>query len=191
MMYAFERSFAAYREAHRRCQVETGNALSAAHDQEAVAIKALTAARSEVLGEIGDKLDVLKDLMKPGRWSDERDLDLLDSIRRDVKAMVRRDLDKVTTFPKSKPILHENWGFELHEALEVIVQQAGLEPVDAIWALVSTATSVLKKTKDNAYRAELARHYAGILLRAKSEHDAGEDQEGPRSKNDPAPREAS
>lgn len=174
-MYACERSFAAYREAHRRCQVETGDALSAAQDQEAVAIKALTAARSEVLGEIGDKLDVLKDLMPPGRWSDKRDLHLLDSIRRDVKAMVRRDLDKVTTFPKSKSISKDEWGFELHEALEVIVQRAGLEPVDVIWALVSTATSVLRKTKDDAYRAGLARHYAGMLLRAKSEDDDGED----------------
>ena len=84
----FDAAITEYREAHRRCKVLSGGALSAAQDEEAEALDALTRTPSESLGDIGEKLTVLQGLMHDGRWFDGRDFQLLDSIRRDVKAMV-------------------------------------------------------------------------------------------------------
>jgi len=89
-MMPFDASIVAYREAHRRCRVLSGDALSAARDEEAEALEALTRTPSECLGDIGEKLTVLQGLMQEGRWFDGRDFQLLDSIRRDVKAMVMK-----------------------------------------------------------------------------------------------------
>jgi len=87
-MTPFDASIVAYRDAHRQCQVLSGDALSTARDEEVEALEALTRTPSECLGDIGDKLTVLQGLMQEGRWFDGRDFQLLDSIRRDVKAMV-------------------------------------------------------------------------------------------------------
>jgi hypothetical protein len=88
LMMPFNASIVAYREAHRRCQVLSGDGLSAARDEEVGALEALTRTPSECLGDIGEKLTVLQGLMQEGRWFDGRDFQLLDSIRREVKAMV-------------------------------------------------------------------------------------------------------
>jgi hypothetical protein len=88
MPHEFDVSIAAYREAQRRCQVLSGDALSAAQDEEAEALDALTRTPSECLSDISDKLTVLQGLMQEGRWFDGRDFQLLDSIRRDVNAML-------------------------------------------------------------------------------------------------------
>jgi hypothetical protein len=84
----FDAAITEYREAHWRCQILSGDPLSAAQDQEAEALDAVSRAPGECLGDIGEKLTVLQGLMQEGRWFDGRDFQLLDSIRRDVKAMV-------------------------------------------------------------------------------------------------------
>ena len=84
----FDAAITEYRETHRRCKVLSGGALSAAQDEEVEALDALTRTSSECLGDIGEKLTVLQGLMQEGRWFDGRDFQLLDSIRRDVKAMM-------------------------------------------------------------------------------------------------------
>ena len=88
IQHEFDDAITVYREAHRRCQILSGDALSAAQDEEAEALDALARTPSECLGDIGEKLTVLQGLMHEGRWFDGRDFQLLDSIRRDVKAMV-------------------------------------------------------------------------------------------------------
>ena len=57
-------------------------------DEETDALDVLIRTPGECLGDIGDKLTVLQGLMQEGRWFDGRDFQLLNSIRRDVKAMV-------------------------------------------------------------------------------------------------------
>jgi hypothetical protein len=86
MPHEFDTAITAYREAQLLCQTLSGDALYAA--QEAEALDILTRTPSESLGDIGEKLKVLQGLMQEGRWFDGSDLQLLDSIRRDVKAMV-------------------------------------------------------------------------------------------------------
>jgi hypothetical protein len=86
MPHEFDAAITAYREAQRLCQTLSGDALYAA--QKAEALDVLTRTPSESLGDIGEKLKVLQGLMQEGRWFDGSDLQLLDSIRRDVKAMV-------------------------------------------------------------------------------------------------------
>jgi len=88
MPHKFDVAITEYREAHQWCEVLTGDALSVARDEETEALDALIRTPSECLGDIGDKLTVLQRLMQEGRWFDGRDFQLLDSIRRDVKAML-------------------------------------------------------------------------------------------------------
>ena len=64
--------------------------LCAAQDEEVEALDLLARTPSESLGDIGEKLKVLQGLMQEGRWFDGRDFQLLDSIRRDMKAMLLR-----------------------------------------------------------------------------------------------------
>jgi hypothetical protein len=94
MPHEFDAAITDYREAHRRCQVLSGDALSAAQDQEVEALDALARTPRECLGDISDKLTVLRGLTHEGRRFDGRDFRLLDSIRRDVKAMVLRCKDR-------------------------------------------------------------------------------------------------
>ena len=84
----FDAAIATYREMQRLCQTLSGDAMYAAQDEETEALDVLTRTPSESLGDIGEKLKVLQGLMQEGRWFDGSDLQLLDSIRRDVKAMV-------------------------------------------------------------------------------------------------------
>ena len=88
MPHEFDAAITEYREAHRRCQVLSGDALSSAQDEKAEALDTLTRTPSECLGDIAEKLAVLQGLMQEGRWFDGRDFLLLDSIRRDAKAMM-------------------------------------------------------------------------------------------------------
>ena len=88
MPHEFDAAITAYREAQLLCQTLSGDALYAARDEATEALDVLTRTPSESLGDIGEKLKVLQGLMQEGRWFDGRDLQLLDSIRRDVKAMV-------------------------------------------------------------------------------------------------------
>ena len=90
MPHEFDAAIATYREAQRLCQTLSGNALSAAQDEEVEALDLLARTPSESLGDIGEKLKVLQGLMQEGRWFDGRDFQLLDSIRRDMKAMLLR-----------------------------------------------------------------------------------------------------
>ncbi|MGA7371555.1 MAG: hypothetical protein WBW37_02830 [Methyloceanibacter sp.] len=88
MPHEFDAAITTYREAQRLCQTLSGDALYTARDEETEALDVLTRTPSESLGDIGEKLKVLQGLMQEGRWFDGSDLQLLDSIRRDVKAMV-------------------------------------------------------------------------------------------------------
>ena len=90
MPHEFDTAIATYREAQRLCQTLSGNALCAAQDEEVEALDLLARTPSESLGDIGEKLKVLQGLMQEGRWFDGRDFQLLDSIRRDMKAMLLR-----------------------------------------------------------------------------------------------------
>jgi len=63
----------------------SGNALHAAQDEEAEALDILARTPSDSLGDIREKLKVLRGLMQKGRWFDGRDFQLLDSIPRDVR----------------------------------------------------------------------------------------------------------
>jgi hypothetical protein len=89
MPHEFDTAIATYREAQRLCQTLSGNALCAAQDEEVEALEALARTPSDSLGDIEEKLKVLQGLMQKGRWFD-RDFQLLESIQRDVKAMVLR-----------------------------------------------------------------------------------------------------
>ena len=86
----FDAVVSAYREAQRLCQTLSGDALYAAEDEKTEALDVLARTPSESLGDISEKLKVLQGLMEEGRWFDGRDFQLLDSIRRDVKAMLLR-----------------------------------------------------------------------------------------------------
>jgi len=88
MPHEFDAAITTYREAQQLCQTLSGDALYAAQYEEAEALDMLARTPSESLGDIGEKLKVLQGLMQEGRWFDGRDFQLLDSIRRDVKAMV-------------------------------------------------------------------------------------------------------
>ncbi len=89
MPHEFDAAITTYRDATQRlCQTLSGDALYAAQDEETEALDMLARTPSESLGEIGEKLKVLQGLMQEGRWFDGRDFQLLDSIRRDVTAMV-------------------------------------------------------------------------------------------------------
>ena len=90
MPHEFDTAIATYREAQRLCQTLSGNALCAAQDEEVEALEALARTPSDSLGDIEEKLKVLQGLMQKGRWFDGRDFQLLESIQRDVKAMVLR-----------------------------------------------------------------------------------------------------
>jgi hypothetical protein len=90
MPHGFDTAIAAYREAQRLCETLSGNALYAAQDEELEALDVLARTPGESLGDIGEKLKVLQGLMQEGRWFDGRDFQLLDSIQRDIKAMVLR-----------------------------------------------------------------------------------------------------
>jgi hypothetical protein len=85
MPHEFDAAAVAYRNARQRCQVLSGAALAAAQDAEGLAVEALIKTPTVHLGEIGDKLAALADLMQLGAWSDGRDTRLLASIRRDLK----------------------------------------------------------------------------------------------------------
>jgi len=90
MRHEFDAVITAYREAQRLCQRLSGDTLYAARDEEAKALDVLARTPSESLGDISEKLNVLQGLMQEGRWFDGRDFQLLDSIQRDIKAMVLR-----------------------------------------------------------------------------------------------------
>ncbi len=63
----FDQAAVAYREARSQCQVATGDALDTAQDLEVVAVEDLINTPTVHLGEIGDKLAALADLMQPGQ----------------------------------------------------------------------------------------------------------------------------
>jgi hypothetical protein len=72
MPYEFDAAITVYREANRRCQVLSGDALSAAQDAEAEALDALSRTPGECLDDIGDKLTVLRGTRARGtlvRWA--------------------------------------------------------------------------------------------------------------------------
>jgi|SRR6478672_1854535 len=89
MPYEFDQAAVAYSEARSQCQVATDDALDTAQDLEAVAVEGLINTPSECLGDIGVKLAALDDLMEVSRWSDGRDVRLLNSIRKDMKRAVQ------------------------------------------------------------------------------------------------------
>ena len=91
----FDQAAVAYREARSQCQVATGDALDTAQDLEVVAVEGLINTPTVHLGEIGDKLAALADLMQLGRWSDQRDVRLL--------ASARKDLKRATKLAEAKP----------------------------------------------------------------------------------------
>jgi len=84
----FNASWHRYTEAHARCQTLSGATLGSAQEQEREAIFQLSNSRAVNLNDLGKKLDALRDLGHD--WSDRREHLLLDSIRRDVRAMARR-----------------------------------------------------------------------------------------------------
>jgi hypothetical protein len=88
----FNASWHRYTEAHARCQTLSGATLDSAQDQEREAIFQLSNSRAVNLNDLGKKLDALRDLLDllGHDWSDQREHLLLDSIRRDVRAMARR-----------------------------------------------------------------------------------------------------
>ena len=90
MPHEFDTVIATFRDAQRVCQTLSGNALRAVQDEEVLALDVLARTPSESLGDIGEKLKVLQGPMREGRWFDGRDFQLLESIQRDVKAMVLR-----------------------------------------------------------------------------------------------------
>ena len=67
----------------------SGDELAAAQDDEAIASEDLIAAPTVHLGEIGDKLAAVADMMELGAWSDRREVRLLKSIGRDLKRAAR------------------------------------------------------------------------------------------------------
>jgi hypothetical protein len=89
MPHEFDQAAVAYRNARRRCQALSGAALDRAQNDEADAVETLIKMPTTHLGEIGDKLAVLADLMEHGRWSDGRDVRLLASARRDLKVALQ------------------------------------------------------------------------------------------------------
>ena len=89
MPHEFDAAIVDYRNAHRRCEALSGAALDRAQDQEGEAIEALIKTPTVHLGEIGDKLAVVADLMQLGAWSDRREVRLLASARRDLKRALR------------------------------------------------------------------------------------------------------
>jgi len=89
----FDTSWHRYATAHARCQTLSGATLGRAQDQEREAIFQLANSRAVNLDDLGKKLDALRDLLDllGHDWSDQREHLLLDSIRRDVRAMARRE----------------------------------------------------------------------------------------------------
>ena len=85
----FVASWHRYANAHARCQTLSGATLASAQDQEREAIFQLANSRAVNLDDLGKKLDAFKDLLDllGHDWSDQREHLLLDSIRRDVRAM--------------------------------------------------------------------------------------------------------
>jgi hypothetical protein len=83
-MQKFRMAFAKYRTAHKNCQKLSGGELDDALDAEAAALAELVQTRSATLGQIIQKICVLRDLMRT-EWSDGRDLALLQSIYRDLR----------------------------------------------------------------------------------------------------------
>jgi len=88
MPHKFAVAITEYREAHQWCEVLTGDALSVARDEETEALDALIRTPSECLGDIRRQAHSAAETHAGRTWFDGRDFQLLDSLRRDVKAML-------------------------------------------------------------------------------------------------------
>jgi hypothetical protein len=81
-----------YTDANSRCHALSGEALEAAMDDERDAIFAMIDADSDDLDAVIKKLTALKAMLKllGDSWSDQREFKLIDSIKRDLRALARR-----------------------------------------------------------------------------------------------------
>ncbi len=81
-----------YTDANSRCHALSGDALSTAQGDERDAIFELIDADSDDLDAVAKKLTALKAMLKllGDSWSDQREFKLLDSIKRDLRALARR-----------------------------------------------------------------------------------------------------
>ena len=88
----FDASWNRYAAAHARCQTLSGATLGRARDQEREAIFQLSSTRADSLKDLDKKLEALKDLLEVlgHGWPDQREIMLLESIRRDATEMARR-----------------------------------------------------------------------------------------------------
>jgi hypothetical protein len=82
--------FRRYALAAARCKRLSGDSLSAAQDKEAEAISALTTYPTSVPKDIAKKVSIAIGLLPEGPWLDGRDVAMLESVERDLKALSRR-----------------------------------------------------------------------------------------------------
>ena len=89
MPHEFDAAITTYREAQQLCQTLSGDALSRRAGRAGGGSRRCWPERpAKVSATSARSSQVLQGLMHEGRWFDGRDFQLLDSIRRDAKAMV-------------------------------------------------------------------------------------------------------
>ncbi len=88
----FATTWKRYAVVHAQCETLSGKALSKAQDAENAATDALIETRTGSPAEIAKKIDATEDYLRVGgnTWFDNRVERMLDSVKRDLRALARR-----------------------------------------------------------------------------------------------------